>query len=64
MTTNQRIRAHALQAAVRTIALFPKEYLDEMKAQNQNATHHSDIYMPTVTAIAQKYADYISEGSI
>jgi hypothetical protein len=63
MTTNQRIRAHALQAAVHTIVLFPKEYLDEMQKQNQNAKHHADIYTTTVTAIAQKYADYISEGS-
>jgi hypothetical protein len=64
MTTNQRIRAHALQAAVHTIALFPKEYLDETRKQNQNAKHHADAYITTVFAIAQKYADYISEGSI
>ena len=64
MTTNQRIRAHALQAAVHTIALFPKDYLDEMQKQNQNDKHHADAYITTVTAIAQKYADYINEGSI
>jgi hypothetical protein len=64
MTTNQKIRAQALRAAVHTLALFPEEYLEEMQSQNQNANHHSDIYMTTVTAIAQKYADYISEGSI
>jgi hypothetical protein len=61
---NQKIRAHALQAAVHALALFPKEYLDEMQTQNQNTNHRADIYMPTVTAIARKYTDYISEGSI
>jgi hypothetical protein len=64
MTTNQRIRAQALQAAIHTLALYPQEYLDEMQKQNQNAKHHADIYLTTVTAIAQKYADYISEGAI
>ncbi|MDR2177319.1 MAG: hypothetical protein LBP20_04660 [Treponema sp.] len=64
MTTNQRIRAHALQAAVHTIALFPKKYLDEIQKQNQSAKPHADVYVAAVTAIAHKYADYISEGSV
>jgi hypothetical protein len=52
MTTNQKIRAYALRAAVHTIVLFRKEYLDEMQKQNQNAKHHTDIHVNTVTAIA------------
>jgi hypothetical protein len=64
MTTNQRIRAQALQAATHTLALCPQEYLNEIQKQNQNAKRHADIYLTTVTAIVQKYTDYISEGAI
>jgi hypothetical protein len=64
MTTNQRIRALALQAAIRTLALYPQEYLDEIQKQNQNTKRHADLYLTAVTDIAQKYSDYISEGSI
>jgi hypothetical protein len=64
MTTNQRIRAKALQVAIHTLALYPREYLDEMRKQNQNTKHHADMYLTTVTAIAQKYTDCISEGAV
>jgi hypothetical protein len=64
MTTNQRIRAQALQAAIHTLALYPKSFLEELQKQNKDSKHHTDIYGTTVAAIAQKYVDYISEGLI